>query len=525
MSLLSKFSIRAKITVLMALLAIVTGCLYTVLLVNIRKDAFIAEVDARLLTAARCTQITVGRAFHGSIADTNSVPKAAYDAMVAQHNRTCLDLDLSYLWSVLVLDTNTIVFTSATSPSKDVEKQDHAAFFSVHSDPAAYAEALSAMDVTCSTFRNEWGAGRMVLIPDRDTRGRIYMVGASVLLSGFNTAVRQTVLQSVHVGMAILFVASVVGALLSRYLSSPIITLTAASERMAAGDDSMAVPSGGSREIATLARSFQTMRDAIRRQIDELRASEQNVTTTLNSIGDAVIATDDHGHVTRMNKVAEALTGWSREEAVGQPLDSVFRIINATTRQTVRSPVEHVLSTGEVVALANHSVLVARNGEERQIADSGAPIRDAHDHITGVVLVFRDVTEEYALRSQLEHAQRMEAIGRLAGGVAHDFNNLLMAIQTNAVLMADEISASSEAHEQLAEIESAAARGADLTKQLLGFARKGNLRMVPIDVHDSIEEVTKLLRRSIDPRIEIHHELNAPDALVEGDPSQWHNAL
>jgi PAS domain S-box-containing protein len=525
MSLLSRFSIRAKITVLMALLAVATGGLYTILLVKVRKAAFIAEVDARLLTAARCTQIAVGSDYHGSITDTNSVSPATYDAMVARNNRVCLDLDLSYLWSVLVLDTNTVVFTSATSPSKEVSKQDHAAFFSVHSDPAAYATAISTMSSTSSTFRNEWGSGRMVLIPGHDTRGRVYMVGASVLLGGFRAAVRQTVMQSVHVGMAILLVAFLVGVLLSRYLSSPIIALTAASERMAAGDDSHVVPSGGSREIATLSRSFETMRDAIRRQMVELRVSEQNVTTTLNSIGDAVIATDDRGLVTRMNRIAENLTGWPREQAVGQPLNTIFRIINADTRRPVPSPVERVLARGEVIALANHTVLLSRDGKERQIADSGAPIRDANGRITGVVLVFRDVTEEYALRSQLEHAQRMEAIGRLAGGVAHDFNNLLMAIQTNAMLLADDLSDNPEAREQLSEIDDAATRGADLTRQLLGFARKGNLRMAPIDIHDSIHEVTKLLRRSIDPRIEVCHELTAPGAVIEGDSSQWHNAL
>jgi len=525
MELLSRFSIRAKITVLVTTLAVVTGSLYTVLLIDTRKKTFIAEVDARLLAAARCTQNLVGRGFHDRIVDTNSLSKTAYDAIVAQNNQTCLELDLSYLWSVLVLDTNTIVFTSATSPSKDVTQQDHASFFSVHSDPAAFASTLAAMDVTFSTFHNEWGAGRMVLIPGRDTRGRLYMVGASVLLSGFDTAVQQTVQRSVWVGTAILAVAFLVGILLSRYLSAPIIALTAASERMAAGDDSVAVPLVGSREIATLARSFKTMRDAIRRQIAELKASEQSVATTLNSIGDAVIATDEQGVITRMNRIAEDLTGWSRANAVGQPLDSVFRIVNANTRETAPSPVDLVLAEGRVVAIANHSVLISRDGVERQIADSGAPIRDPDGQITGVVLVFRDVTEEYALRSQLEHAQRMEAIGRLAGGVAHDFNNLLMAIETNAILLADELSGFPEALEQLNDIRGAADRGADLTKQLLGFARKGQLRTVGIDVHRSIHDVTKLLRRSIDPRVEIQHELNAPDPVVEGDPSQWHNAL
>ncbi len=525
MALLSRFSIQAKITLFVTTLVVGTGVLYTVLLVGIRKQDLVAEVDARLLTAATCMRGVVGREFHDRIVDSNSVSKAAYDGIVAANNEACRDLDLSYLWSVLVLDTNTIVFTSATSPSKDVEHQDHASFFSVHSDPAAYASTLASMDVTYSSFHNEWGDGRMVLIPCEDSRGRIYMIGASVLLSGYDAAAEQTVSQALWVGAMVLLLALMVGLLLARYLTAPIIALTGVAKRMAEGDDAVALPTGGSREIATLTQSFLTMRRAIRSQFAALQASEQNTAITLNSIGDAVIATDEKGVVTRMNRVAEELTGWSRDEAVGRPLDSVFRIVDANTRASAESPVKQVLERGEVVGLANDTVLVRRDGTERQIADSGAPIRAADDRIVGVVLVFRDVTEEYTLRSQLEHGRRMQAIGRLAGGVAHDFNNLLMTIQGNADLLAEDLSGHPEARDQVEEIQEAVARGTDLTQQLLGFARKGKLRVVGVDIHHVIHEVTRLLRRSIDPRVDIRHELNAQHAVVEGDPSQWHNAF
>ena len=125
-----------------------------------------------------------------------------------------------------------------------------------------------------------------------------------------------------------------------------------------------------------------------------LRSSEESLATTLNSIGDAVIATDADGLVTRMNPVAEALTGWTLTEAVGRDLAAVFRILNEDTREVVESPVRRVLGEGVVVGLANHTVLVARDGTVRAIADSGAPIRDAHGALRGVVLVFRDQTEE-----------------------------------------------------------------------------------------------------------------------------------
>ena len=115
---------------------------------------------------------------------------------------------------------------------------------------------------------------------------------------------------------------------------------------------------------------------------------------TLASIGDAVIATDTEGRVTFLNAVAQELTGWTTEDAEGKPLEAVFAILNEKTRQPVENPVERVLREGVVVGLANHTVLIARDGTERPIDDSAAPIRDAAGKMIGVVLIFRDVTEQ-----------------------------------------------------------------------------------------------------------------------------------
>ncbi len=157
--------------------------------------------------------------------------------------------------------------------------------------------------------------------------------------------------------------------------------------------------------------------DVTARQLAEerLRLSEENLAITLQSIGDAVIATDTDGRVTRMNATAERLTGWRLAEALGQPLDDVFRIINAQTRAVAASPVRLVLDRGEVVGLANHTALIARDGSEYQISDSGAPIRDATGQMVGVVLVFSDVTEAYRVREVLDTTvELLERTGELA---------------------------------------------------------------------------------------------------------------
>jgi len=148
------------------------------------------------------------------------------------------------------------------------------------------------------------------------------------------------------------------------------------------------------------------------------RESEANLHVTLQSIGDGVIATDCDGKITRMNPVAESLTGWNIKEARGQKIDRVFKIIHSKTRERVTNPVERVMVTGQIVGLANHTSLVSKTGAEYQISDSGAPIVDKDGKINGVVLVFRDVTEAYQKEAQLRQAQKHEAIGTLAGGIA-----------------------------------------------------------------------------------------------------------
>ncbi len=142
-----------------------------------------------------------------------------------------------------------------------------------------------------------------------------------------------------------------------------------------------------------------------------IAAKQQDLDTTLQSIGDAVITTDPQGRIKRLNPVAVHLTGWDADEARGHPLAEVFRIVNAETGKTVENPADKVLREGKTVGLANHTVLIARNGAHFQVADSAAPIRDSSGGITGVVLVFRDVTEDYKLQQSVrDHSQRLQRI-------------------------------------------------------------------------------------------------------------------
>lgn len=143
------------------------------------------------------------------------------------------------------------------------------------------------------------------------------------------------------------------------------------------------------------------LRTLMARDAARIRESEQRLATTVASIGDAVIATDAEGNVERMNPVAEELTGWPLAEARGKPLDTVFHIISEHTREGAESPHHKVLREGKVVGLANHTLLIRKDGTESPIEDSGAPIRGADGTIAGTVLVFKDASERYAAERAL----------------------------------------------------------------------------------------------------------------------------
>jgi len=143
-----------------------------------------------------------------------------------------------------------------------------------------------------------------------------------------------------------------------------------------------------------------------KRSEEALKEREQLYRTTLYSIGDAVITSDCSGRILSMNPIAEQLTGWSENEAKEKPVPDIFRIINEQTRKSADNPVEKVLKEGNIVGLANHTVLISKNGHEYPIADSGAPIKNDEGEITGVVLVFRDMTEELKMSKELEDSEK-----------------------------------------------------------------------------------------------------------------------
>lgn len=273
----------------------------------------------------------------------------------------------------------------------------------------------------------------------------------------------------------------------------------------------------GTREVEVLGMRLHQL-------MDSLRQEKQRLDATFNSIGDAVIATDADGRVMRMNPVAEKLTAWSLHEAVGRPLSDVFTIIHAKTGKQVVDPVQKVLDTDQLIETGDTAVLVDREGREYHINDSGAPIHNDQGDIIGVVLVFRDVTEERAIQEKLRQTQKMEAVGVLAGGVAHDFNNMLGGILGAAELVAGD-SNDPRTREYISVILESTQRAAELAAKLLSFSRRQPVASIPFSVHKIVTNTIEIVNKDIGQKIVVKSDLNAEKRTVIGDPTLLQSAF
>jgi PAS domain S-box-containing protein len=264
----------------------------------------------------------------------------------------------------------------------------------------------------------------------------------------------------------------------------------------------------------------------------EGRESDCRYAVILSSIGDAVIATDEKLMITFMNPVAEALTGWVRTEAIGRPLVEVFRVINEDTRQTIDNPASKVLRSSLVAELTKHTMLIARDGREIPIDDSGSAIIDDRGEITGTVLVFRDITQsrqtDAALccaRAGLGRVAQRTLVGELAATMVHEVSQPLTGVMTNArcnlLLMEADIPDLEAARLTARHIVRDAQRVADVIVRIRRlFMKKSGLNET-LDLNGAIHEVVATARHELySGGVKLRLELASDLPQVVGDRVQ-----
>ena len=238
------------------------------------------------------------------------------------------------------------------------------------------------------------------------------------------------------------------------------------------------------------------------------------------SVADIVVYKDREGRFLGGNPAFAALAGRPAAELVGLHCSEIFTDEWAAR---VRAASDLVLSTGQT-ARGKEWVTYA-DGRKVFLDIALAPLRGVDGANTGLIVVGRDVTEQERLEEELRQAQKLEAVGRLAGGIAHDFNNLLTVVLGNLELVRTGAAVGAEADEMLAATQRAAQQAADLTKQMLGFARRQPLRTTTVDLNALVRESIGMLRRTIDPRITIRFQPADDLRPVAADPVQVQQVL
>ena len=318
-----------------------------------------------------------------------------------------------------------------------------------------------------------------------------------------------------------------------RTVGTPIVFLTAHSDQMTVERAKAASPYGYILKPINEHELRVTLSLALHRcRLErDLRASEQRFLTTLSSIGDAVVATDVDGYVTFVNPVAEQLTGWTRQEAEGRPVDEVVPIVREDDGEMVVQPAPDTLAGGDGAVVTAPVLLRTRGGETRLVEHSVAPIADGPD-VRGAVLVFRDVSQrrrqENAAReaeARLRDAQKLEAVGRLAGGVAHDVNNMMTVVTGYAELLLSQLAPDDPNRGLVEELKHAGDRTAGITRQLLSFSRHQIPRPTVAQVSDLLTDLEPLIAQVLPPRITLRRVDQRDRAQVRVDSSQFEQII
>jgi PAS domain S-box-containing protein len=275
----------------------------------------------------------------------------------------------------------------------------------------------------------------------------------------------------------------------------------------------------GRRQLVKLSRAFNTALDTAEANAADARAQKEWSHTILHSIGDAVIATDAYGGITFMNPVAANLTGWTLAEARQKPLADVFHIVNEQTRETVENPIDKVRRLNRVVGLANHTVLIGKSGQEFAIDDSGSPIRDIAGAMVGIVLVFRDVTQQRNLEAALRSNERLAVAGRLSASIAHEIHSPI-DIASNLLFMASEkTSGRPEIQKLVLDAMGQVLQVATISRNMLSLHRESRTPSL-IKLSELIDGVVALIEETIAKgkrKIRVEHGFEGD---IEGLPAE-----
>jgi PAS domain S-box-containing protein len=451
---------------------------------------------------------------------------------IASKAEAIRDIAAHSLAAALVFDDTTAALDAATSTAADREVSSFTVLDADGRILIARGEATSVPPGgSTGSARSPDGATWLAWAPVLHETRRVGAITIGFSLAGVRADVATARRAGLVVGLLIFLVGFAMVMGISTYITRPLTDVAHTVDLIAAGDLSRRAIEPPDEEVARLVRPFNSMVDGlVAAQSDLSRTNEQlearvldrtqelrQTSETLQSLIDlapqAIIAVDTAWLITRWNQAAHQLFGWTAAEVVGRrvpfiPLD----------RQQEFRDRQRRFDAGETVPPVEVDCM-RRDGHRLTVLLSAASQRTASGVITGFIAVVTDLTDRKALETQLQQAQKMEAMGRLAGGVAHDFNNVLTVVTMSAAMLQDG-TLSAEQREEVEEIRAAALRATTLTRQLLTFSRRQIVKLVPLSLNAVLVEMEGMLRRLLRANIEFSTSLDPRAGAVVADAMQ-----
>ncbi|MDM8541533.1 PAS domain S-box protein [Desulfococcaceae bacterium HSG9] len=406
--------IKYKTLLSISCLILINSFAFGIINYQSQKKSLLDGIDTKLLSAAHFTRAILQPDYHNMITDQYSVSKEKYLGIVDRYNKLCLSLDLQYLWSVIVINEE-VVFTSGTSTSKDVNKGKHALFFEVHSDPEVFSTAIETMKPHYSSFHNKWGAGRMVLVPSYDSKGRKVIFGASVSLNKVAESLKSTVIGSIMIGLFFLIIGIGFSFLIAQNFSQQIENISDIAKKIADGELKQKVEVKGGLELASLSISINSMSRAIYEKITQAKNNNQaliheikerkhveklikqereRIQNILDITPTMIMALDGKGKISLINRRGCEILGYDDEkEVMGK--DWFDNFIPEHSREGVRVVFKRLMD-GEIVLYDNVNTytIIDANGNEIYISWHNALIKNSQGEITGTLSAGIDITEQ-----------------------------------------------------------------------------------------------------------------------------------